>query len=67
MDKLNDEKVTEVEAMLIALDSKQARQLASDIIFKVQGGVWEWGAATKHEDYMSRRIPLIRELEAIMD
>jgi hypothetical protein len=40
--KLHDKTVTGLEATLIALNEKQATQLAKDIIFTVDGGVDEW-------------------------
>lgn len=62
--KLYNKELTEMEAMLIALDEKKATKLAEDIIFKVEGGVWEWSGAKKNKAYLSKQIPFIRELEA---
>lgn len=61
-DVLYGEKITEKEAVLIALDDDKARSLASDIIFKVEGGVWNWSAANNDANYFSYQIPFIRSL-----
>ena len=39
---LYDQEITRKDAVMIALDTAKARQLASDIIWKVDGGVYEW-------------------------
>lgn len=61
-DVLYGQKITEKEALLIALDDDKARELASDIIFKVEGGVWNWSAASNDANYFSYQIPFIRTL-----
>lgn len=61
-DVLYGKQITEKEALLIALDDDQARALASDIIFKVEGGVWNWSAANNDANYFSYQIPFIRTL-----
>lgn len=63
-DVLYGEKITEKEALLIALDDDQARALATDIIFEVEGGVWNWSAANNDASYFSYQIPFIRTLMA---
>lgn len=60
--ELYGEDLTEKEALLIALDDDKARSLARDIIFKVEGGVWNWSAANKDASYYSYQIPFIRTL-----
>lgn len=59
---LYGEKITQKQALIIALDDDQARALASDIIFKVEGGVWNWSAAYKDESFYAYQIPFIRSL-----
>ncbi len=64
--KLYDKELTEMEAMLVALDEKKASKLAEDIIFKVDGGVWEWAGAQKNKAYLSKQIPFIRDIESTL-
>ncbi len=64
--KLYGENLTEMEAMLVALDKNKATALAEDIIFKIEGGVWEWAGAQKNKAYLSKQIPFIRSLEATL-
>lgn len=59
---LYDKDITQKEAVQIALDDEKARALAKDIIFKVEGGVWNWSAAYKDESYYAYQIPFIRSL-----
>lgn len=51
--------LSDKEAILVALDKARAEALATDIIFKVQGGLWNWTCATPE---MGVRVSLIREM-----
>lgn len=48
------------DAILVALDCSKAKQLAEDIIFKVNGGLWNWSVATKE---MGMKVEIIKSLE----
>lgn len=63
-EELYGEKITQKEALLIALDDEKARALARDIIFEVEGGVWNWTAANNDASYYAYQIPFIRSLIA---
>lgn len=63
---LYGETLTEVEALLIALDEEKAKALAEAIIFGVEGGVWNWSTTIGDEDYYRRTVPLVRELEEML-
>lgn len=63
-DVLYGKKITEKEALTIALDDDKARALARDIIFDVEGGVWNWSAANNDASYYAYQIPFIRSLIA---
>lgn len=54
--------ITQKQALIIALDDNEARALASDIIFNVEGGVWNWTAANNDSSYYAYQIPFIRSL-----
>lgn len=60
---LHGETLTEKEAVVLALNDERARQLATKIIFEVEGGVWNWSAAHNDADYYAYQIPFIRSLE----
>jgi len=64
--KLYGTELTEMEAMLIALDEDKATALAEDMIFKIEGAVWEWSGAQKNKAYLAIQIPLIRKMEATL-
>lgn len=51
--------LTDNEAVLLALDCEQAKALAKDVIFKVQGGLWNWSVATKE---MGAKVEVIKEI-----
>lgn len=65
--ELDGKDITQVEALVIALDKNQADKLAERIIFEVKGGVWNWSVTKGHEAYYNEKISLVRELEAIRD
>lgn len=44
---LYGELVTKKQAIAIALDKDLSRQLAKDVIFKVDGGIWNWAVCAK--------------------
>jgi len=62
--RLYNIELTEKEALMVALDDEKAMALAEDIIFKIKGGIWEWGGSLKNKAYFIKQIPLIRGLEA---
>lgn len=61
---LYGEDITQKQALQIALNDDDARALARDIIFEVEGGVWNWSAANRDASYYSYQIPFIRSLIA---
>lgn len=61
--KLYEIELTEKEALMVALDDERAMALAEDIIFKVEGGIYEWAGAEKNRAYFNKQIPFIRSLE----
>lgn len=63
-DVLYGQKITQKEALAIAIDDEQARELARDIIFEVEGGVWNWIAANNDANYYAYQVPFIRSLIA---
>ena len=60
---LYSEDISQKEALFIALDEEKATKLAQDIIFEVEGGIYEWSASSKHVEYYNAVIPFIRDLE----
>lgn len=54
--------LSQKEALLLALDDEKARALAKEIIFTVEGGVWNWSAAYNDEAFYAYQIPFIRSL-----
>jgi len=62
-ERFNDKKLTQVEALVLALDEEKARKLAERIIFEEVGGVWNWTSAHQDKSFFVEQIPLIRELE----
>ncbi|MDZ4228267.1 MAG: hypothetical protein U1E54_03400 [Candidatus Levybacteria bacterium] len=59
---LYGKKITEMEAVMIALDEKQAYKLTYDIIWKIKGGIWEWENCANKLN-LKERIEFIKELE----
>jgi len=60
---LYGQEISEKEALLIAIDDEKAKELASDIIFEVEGGVWNWSVAYNDPEYYAHIIPFVRSLE----
>lgn len=60
--KLYGRTVTRYEATMIALDADQAKQLATDIIFK-DGGAGNWFNCSKKLD-INQRVKMIKEFES---
>ena len=54
--------LSDTEAMNIALDPEQARELAYEIIFNEVGGIWNWKNSAEKID-AGNRITFIRSLE----
>lgn len=54
--------ITRKEAVIIALDTEKARDLARDIIFKVKGGVFNWQNCANSTGIIPK-IEVIKELE----
>ena len=65
MKELYGQDVSQVDALVIALDKAKADALAEKIIFEVKGGVWNWSVTKGDEDYYNEKITLVRELEVI--
>ncbi len=51
--------ITDKEAIMLALDCDKAKELANEIIFKTQGGLWNWSVATKE---MGIKVGIIKEM-----
>jgi len=63
--QLYGKELTEVEALLIALDEEKAMAFAEDIIFEIEGSIWNWeNSVNKKKSYYMKQIPFIRETEA---
>jgi len=62
MDKLYGQKVTGKEAVLLALDTARARSLAEDIIWKEEGGIFNWENCAKKTGIVPD-ISVIKKLE----
>lgn len=54
--------ITAKEAVIIALETSKARELAHDIIFKTKGGVWNWENCAKQTGIVSE-IEVLKKLE----
>lgn len=62
MKSIHGKDITMKEAALIALDDKQARQLAYDVIFTTDKGYRNWlNCSTKHN--IADKVELIKQLE----
>lgn len=65
--QLTGETLTEIEAMLTALDPLKADALATNIIFNVKGGIMNWqNTYNASKEYFETNINLVRELEALI-
>lgn len=59
--ELHNRDISRKEAVLIALDTDQARALATEIIFEIDGGIWNWtNCANKHN--LAPEIAVIKKL-----
>lgn len=56
---LRKESLSDLQAVLLALDCDKAKALAKEVIFKVDGGLWNWSVATKE---MGVKVEVIKEL-----
>lgn len=52
-------KISDIDSALLALDCDKAKGLAKEVIFKTQGGLWNWSVATKE---MGMKVEVIKEL-----
>lgn len=58
---LHGKDISRKDAILIALDTELARALATEIIFDVEGGIWNWkNCADKHN--LAPEITVIKKL-----
>lgn len=57
--QLHGSELSNLDAVLVALDCVKAKQLAKEAIFGITGALWEWSAATPE---MGVRVSLIREM-----
>ncbi len=65
--KLYDKELTEMEALIIALDEDKAMKLSEDIIFEIEGGIWNWeNSVNKKKAYYMKQIPFIRDIESTL-
>lgn len=60
--QLRNKDITGKEAISLALNEKEATQLAYEVIFKVKGGVWNWKNCADKTG-VSKDIEVIRKLE----
>lgn len=60
--ELYDQDISLKEAALIAFDTEKARALASDIIWKVDGGIWNWKNCADKTGVASE-ITVLKKLE----
>ena len=60
--RLNGNDITEMEALVIAQDIDKASKLFDDIVYGVEGGIWNWAAAEKDRQYYATVIPIVRKL-----
>ena len=63
MEKLNGEKITDDEAIRIAVTKERARNLAYQIIWEEVGGIYNWKRCEKKLK-LAPKIETIREIEA---
>lgn len=61
--KLRSEDLSEVEALILAVDENRAKDLAKEIIFNEVGGVWNWSTTHDERSYFNKQINAIRDLE----
>lgn len=59
---LNGRNITEMEALIIAHDVEMASKLFDDIVYGVEGGIWNWSVAYHNVSYYETVIPIIRKL-----
>lgn len=59
---LNGNDITEMEALVIAHDTERASKLFDDIVYGVEGGIWNWSVAEHDKSYYNTVIPIIRKL-----
>lgn len=57
--QLGKGKISDMDAVLLALDCEKAKAFARESIFKIQGALWHWSVATKE---MGTKVELIREM-----
>ena len=60
--EINNVDVTEMEALVIAHDLERSSKLFDDIVYNVEGGIWNWSAALIDPGYYNTVIPIIRNL-----
>lgn len=60
--QLNGLDITEMEALVIAHDVELASQLFDEIVYNVEGGIWNWSVAQHDKNYYNTVIPIIRKL-----
>lgn len=51
--------ISDSDAVLLALDCDRAKELAQEVIFETDGGIWNWSVATKE---MGAKVTVIKEL-----
>lgn len=52
--------ISDMDAVILALDCEKAKSLAREIVFETTGGLWNWSVATKE---MGTRVEIIKSLE----
>ena len=59
--QVRNEVLNNHQAILLGLDCDEAKKLAKETIFKIEGALWHWSVATKE---MGVRVSIIRNLES---
>lgn len=57
------ESISQLDAIALTQDVTKAKKFFTDCAVIVEGCVWEWTTASKHEEYFRVVIPVIRKLE----
>jgi hypothetical protein len=65
--KMYGKEITQVDALLLALDLEGAKKWTEDCFMLIEGCIWEWTSAQAHKPFLVRHIPLIRELEEVLN
>ena len=59
----NGAEISQLDAIAMTQDVEKSKKFFTDCAVLVEGCVWEWTTASKHEEYFKVVIPVIRKLE----